>query len=130
MQYLTREELLDLHAYIIMRYGGLMGIKSQDRLITALHAPRQEMFGAELYPDVYSKAAALAYFIIKNHPFVSGNDGTALMAMIRFLQINGLELRSDVGAGELVWLIRALNHSDISREGLEHWLRENAMGTA
>jgi death-on-curing protein len=130
MEYLTREDLLDLHAYIVMRYGGLMGIKSQDRLTTALHAPHQAMFGAELYPDVYSKAAALAYFIIKNHPFVSGNDGTALIAMMRFLQINGLQLRPDIGTGELIWLIRALNHSDISREGLEHWLRENAMGTA
>jgi hypothetical protein len=46
------------------------------------------------------------------------------------LQINGLQLRPDIVTGELVWLIRALNHSDISREGLEHWLRENAMGTA
>lgn len=32
MHYLTREDLLDLHAFAVERYGGLLGIKSQDRL--------------------------------------------------------------------------------------------------
>jgi death-on-curing protein len=127
MEYLTREDLLDLHSYVVARYGGLMGIASQDRLKTILHTPHQTMFGVELYPDVYSKAAVLAYLIIKNHPFVSGNSGTALIALLRFLEINGLTLRYDVGSGELIRLIRALNYSDIDREGLEHWLRENSL---
>ncbi len=125
MNYLTREELLDLHTFVVMRYGGLMGIKSQDRLTTALNAPHQHMFGAELYPDICSKVAALTYLIIKSHPFVGGNEGTALMAMLRFLEINGLGLREDTSHGELVRLVWALNHSDMSREDLENWLRDN-----
>jgi death-on-curing protein len=125
MHYLTREELLDLHAYVILTYGGLVGIKSQDRLTSVINAPRQQMFGAELYPDVCSKAAVTAYMIIKNHPFVSGNDATAVLAMLRFLEINELTLRPDIGSGELIWLVRALNHSDMDREGLDNWLRDN-----
>jgi death-on-curing protein len=130
VNYLTHEDLLDLHTYVIMRYGGLMGIKSQDRLTTALNAPHQRMFGTELYPDVCSKAAALAYMIIKSHPFHSGNDSTALMAMLRFLELNDVRLREDVGSGELVRLVRALQHSDLNREGLDRWLRENVAGDA
>ena len=127
MNYLTKEELLDLHAYIVSRYGGLLGISSQDRLHTALSAPRQQMFGAELYPNLSSKAAAMTYLLVKSRPFVGGNEGTALMALLRFLSLNGAKLRPDIGTGELFWLIRALNHSDMDKEGLEVWLRENTV---
>ncbi len=125
MQYLTKEDVLDLHTYAVMRYGGLLGIASQDRLQTALNAPRQEMFGAELYPDLPSKAAALVYLLIKSRPFVGGNEITALMVLLRFLEINAAALRYDIGDSELFWLIRALNFSDMDKEGLEHWLRDN-----
>ena len=125
MNYLTSEELLDLHAYVLTRYGGLLGIASQDRLRTALDAPRQEMFGAELYPDLSSKAAAMTYMLIKSRPFVGGNECTALMALLRFLNLNGAALRYDIGHSELFWLIRALNHSDMDKERLESWLRDS-----
>ena len=125
MKYLSKEDLLDLHAYVVTRYGGLLGIQSQDRLHTALNAPLQTMFGAELYPDVPSKAAAMTYLLVKSRPFLGGNEGTALMALLRFLAINKLELRPDIGHAELFWLVRSLNHSDMDKEGLEAWLREN-----
>lgn len=125
IEYLTREDLLDLHTYVVTRYGGLMGIASQDGLGSVLHAPRQAMFGMELYPDVCSKAAVLMYRIIKNYPFVSGNEGTALIALLRFLEINGFALRHDVSNGDLIRLIYALSNSDMDRESLENWLRDN-----
>jgi death-on-curing protein len=125
MNYLTKEDLLDLHTYAVLRYGGLLGIASQDRLQAVLNAPRQEMFGAELYPDLCSKAAIVTYLLIKNRPFVGGNEITALMALLRFLEINGTTLRYDVGSSELAWLIRAVTHSDMDKEGLENWLRDS-----
>ncbi len=127
MHYLTKDDLLDLHAYVITRYGGLMGIASQDKLNSVLNAPHQQMFGADLYSDVCGKAAALMYLIIKNHPFVSGNNTTALIAMLRFLEINGCSLLPTVDGAELTALIHALNRSALSREGLEHWLRTNIL---
>ncbi len=125
MQYLTKEQLLDLHTYAVTRYGGLLGIASQDRLQTVLNAPRQKMFGVELYPDLCSKAAALMYLLVKSRPFVDGNEVTALMAFLRFLDINDAMLRFNISAGELVWLVRALSHSDLDKEGLDQWLRDS-----
>lgn len=125
MNYLTRDELLDLHAYAVERYGGLLGIKSQDRLQTVLSAPLQEMFGAELYPDLASKVSVVVYLLVKSHPFMGANDATALLAMLRLLEINGAALRPEVGAGELAYVFRALNNSDIDKEGLEQWLRDS-----
>lgn len=125
MNYLTKDELLDLHAFAVERYGGLLGIKSQDRLQTVLAAPRQEMFGAELYPDVCSKAAVLVYLLVKSHPFMGANEATALLALLRFLELNGAALKAEIGAAELAWVFRALTHSDIDKEGLEQWLRDS-----
>jgi death on curing protein len=125
MNYLTRDELLDLHAFAVERYGGLMGIKSQDRLQTVLTAPLQEMFGAELYPDLASKASVIVYLLVKSHPFMGANDATALLALLRFLEINGAALRPEIGVGELSYVFRALNNSDIDKEGLEQWLRDS-----
>jgi death-on-curing protein len=123
MNYLTKDDLLDLHAYVITRYGGRLGIASQDRLISALDAPRQVMFGAELYPDLASKAAALTFLVLKNRPFLGANEATALMALLRFLEINHTGL-GDVSQAELLQVVRAINHADIDRAGLERWLRE------
>jgi death-on-curing protein len=125
VHYLTCDDLLDLHAYAVERYGGLLGIKSQDRLQNALNAPRHVMFGAELYPDVASKAAVLVYLLVKSHPFNGANETTALLAMLRFLAMNGLALRPAIKDTELAWVVRALNTGDIDKEGLEQWLRES-----
>jgi death-on-curing protein len=123
MQYLTTDDLLDLHAYAVERYGGLLGIKSQDRLQQALQAPRQVLFGDELYPDVVSKAAVQTYLLVKSHPFNSANEVTALLALLRLLAINGLRFQDQVEPAELVWVMRALHTSDLDRDGLEVWLR-------
>ena len=125
MNYLTKQEVLDLHLYAVMRYGGRLGIASQDRLTSAVDAPRQTMFGAELYPDLPSKAAALTFLLLKNRPFLGGNEVTAILALLRFLALNRAPLSDDVSDAELLWLVRAVNQSDLDREGVEQWLREN-----
>jgi len=124
MNYLTKDDVLDLHAFVIARYGGRMGVASQDRLTSALEAPRQIMFGTELYPDISSKAAALTFLILKSRPFLGANEATALLALLRFLEINQASL-GETSQAELLHLIRAVNLSDLDRAGLEHWLREH-----
>ncbi len=122
MNYLTKDEILDLHAFVAQRYGERLGIASQDRLTSAVDAPRQVMFGAELYPDLASKAAALAFLLLKSRPFLGANEGTALLALLRFLEINGASM-GEIGADELVRVVRSVNYSRLDRAGLEEWLR-------
>ena len=123
MNYLTKDDLLDLHIYAVTCYGGRLGIASQDRMVSALSAPRQVMFGAELYPDLPSKAAAQTFLLLKSRPFLGANEVTALLALLRLHEINGASL-GDVRDGELVQLVRAINYSNVDREGVEIWLRE------
>lgn len=124
MRYLTRNELLDLHAYVLERYGGLLGIKSQDRLQTVVQTPSQQLFGAELYPDLASKAAVLVYLLVKSHPFLDANEMTALLALLRFLELNGATLHPEVAETELTATFLALKRSNLDKESLEQWLRE------
>jgi death on curing protein len=129
MHYLTKDELLDLHTYVVTRYGGRMGIASHDRLMAALDAPRQVLFETELYPDLPSKAAALTFLLLKNRPFLGGNEVTAVMALLRLLDLNQVALREEIGEADLHAIVRSVNHSKLDREGLERWLRKNLIQT-
>ena len=123
MIYLTRDEILDLHMVAVERYGGRLGIRSQDRLMAALSAPGQTMFGAELYPDLPSKVAALGFMVLKNRPFNGANEATALLGMLRMLDRNGLEIESGFPR-KLAGVLQSVLHSDLDRDDLTVWLRD------
>lgn len=94
MQYLELDEVLRLHELSIQRYGGSLGLRDLGLLESALAAPKQTMFGDDLYPDVAAKAAILLFALVKNHPFVDGNKRTGFASLIRFLRINGFILQA------------------------------------
>lgn len=123
MIYVTQDDLLDLHTFAIQRFGGRMGIKSYDQLLSIVAAPQQVMFGESIYPDLASKVAVLGFRLLKNRPFVAGNEVTALLAMLHFLQINGATL-SDATPDDLATQLRAVLNSQLDHPGLTLWLRE------
>ena len=118
MHYLTREDILDLHGYVVERFGGRLGLNSNDRLQSLVAAPRQMMFGQELYASLPTKAAALAFALIKNRPFRSGNEATALLAVLRFAEINHYHV-ADVA--QLATELRATACSERDQTTLEAW---------
>lgn len=72
------------------RYGGLPGIRDKNLLYSALDAPKAAMFGSEMYPSGYDKAAAYLYHIVRNHPFNDANKRTGYTVVLVFLAINGI----------------------------------------
>jgi death on curing protein len=76
--------------------------------------------GAELYPTLVEKAAALAYSLALNHPFVDGNKRIAQAAMEAFLLFNGHEVQAPVDEQEAVFLNLAAGR--LSREAFTDWL--------
>lgn len=89
MKYLTVEEVIAIHDHAIREFGGSPELASVARLESAVATLQQTMFGQDLYPDLFSKAAILIYLLIKNHPFVDGNKRTGLLALFEFLERNG-----------------------------------------
>lgn len=120
MRYLTLGEVVALHRAVIESTGGATGLRDLPALESAVAQPRATFDGADLHPTITGKAAALAYSLALNHPFVDGNKRVAHAAMEVFLALNGLDLRADVDEQEALFLDLAAGRS--SRRELERWL--------
>jgi death-on-curing protein len=120
MRYLTLGEVVALHRAVIESSGGATGLRDLSALESAVAQPRATFDGLDLHTTVTGKAAALAYSLALNHPFVDGNKRVAHAAMEVFLALNGLDLRADVDEQETLFLDLAAGRS--SRPELERWL--------
>jgi death-on-curing protein len=76
----------------IRRYGGAYGVRDRELLSSALAMPSTSFEGKYLHKDLYEQAAAYAFHICQNHPFIDGNKRTALASALVFLSLNGVEL--------------------------------------
>ena len=94
MNYLYPKQILFLHEKVIEISGGSPEIRDQGLLESAVFRPQATFGGQDLYPDLFAKATALGYSIIKNHPFVDGNKRTGFEALRLMLRINGFNLKA------------------------------------
>lgn len=88
IEYLTIEQVIELHDEMLKRYGGLPGIRNKNLLWSAIDAPKAAMFGQEMYPSVYEKAAAYLYHLVCNHPFNDANKRISFTVTLVFLEVN------------------------------------------
>jgi death-on-curing protein len=77
----------------VRRYGGTYGVRDPALLSSALAMPSAAFGGTYLHADLYQQAAAYAFHICQNHPFLDANKRTALASALVFLALNGIELQ-------------------------------------
>jgi death-on-curing protein len=116
-------EVLKLHGLIIAESGGSTGLRDLGMLESALGQPRQTFGGEDLYPSLPSKAAALGYFLIMNHPFIDGNKRIGHAAAEAVLMLNGLELTAGVDEAEAEILAVAAGRR--TREEFQEWVEKH-----
>ena len=92
MKRLSIPQIVMMHSALIKETGGLDGIRDENLLDSAVNAPFQTFGGEYVYKTLEAKAARLGYSLVKNHPFVDGNKRIGMLAMLVFLEINGIEL--------------------------------------
>jgi len=92
IKFLTLSELLLILDDQIQNYGGLYGIRDINLLSSAIYMPESSFQGSYLHETVPAMAAAYAFHICQNHPFIDGNKRVALASSLVFLDINGYEL--------------------------------------
>ncbi len=90
--FLTIDEVVELHRIQIRRCGGGEGIRDPGLLASALAQPQAAFAGEFLHEDLFAMAAAYLFHIVKNHPFIDGNKRTGFVASLAFLELNGLAL--------------------------------------
>ena len=88
--FLTLAEVIEIHTDQIQRYGGQAGLRDLALLESAIAQPEASFAGEWLHADRYEMAAAYAYHLCQNHPFIDGNKRTALAAALVFLELNGI----------------------------------------
>jgi death on curing protein len=121
LRYLSLAEVLELHRRITALSGGAVSLRDLGALESAVAQPRASFAGEDLYPDLATKATALAFSLINNHPFVDGNKRVGHAALETFLMLNGYELDATVDAGEQI--ILAVAAGQVVREELLEWVR-------
>ena len=121
MRYLTAEEILVIHAWIIDATGGLHGVRDVHLLASLAERPKMQFGGNDLYKTPFDKAAAYFESCAYHHVFTDGNKRTAIALAARFLFTNGYELRA-TNDGIEKFVLRAIEKK-YAREKIVHWLR-------
>jgi len=78
-----------MHEEQLHHFGGSAGIREQGALESAVAVPASTFDGGYLHADLFEMAAAYAFHIAENQPFLDGNKRTGLYAAIVFLDLNG-----------------------------------------
>lgn len=112
-----------VHDEQLAEHGGLAGVRDAGALASALARP----FNLAAYgtPDAADCAAAYAYGIARNHPFVDGNKRTAFVAMQLFLVLNNVAVVADEATCVVVML--ALADGSLDETTLARWIRDHSV---
>jgi death-on-curing protein len=119
--WLDVDEVIDMHAEQLSIFGGPEGIRDRGMIESALMRPVNQWHYGET--DMAALAAAYAFGLARNHPFVDGNKRIAFLAMIAFLRIN--EIKFAPLPGEATEIILALAAGEVSEASLTRWIRDN-----
>lgn len=109
------------HDEQIRVHGGGLGIRDEGLLESAL-ARAQNLVGYG-NPDAADLAAAYAFGMARNHPFIDGNKRTALVVTETFLVDNGFRILVD--DPELTVLFEDLAAGEIGEAELARWFRDH-----
>jgi death on curing protein len=92
--FLSLSEVLEIHRDQIFRYGGATGIRDMDLLKSALGMPPSTYGSRFLHTDIYEMAGAYLFHLVRNHPFVDGNERVGAVAAVVFLDLNGFDFNA------------------------------------
>jgi len=120
--WLEKDLVLAIHDRQVAEHGGSAGVRDDGLLESALARPQQLHAYGDPVPDVADLAAALAYGLARNHPFIDGNKRTAAVCCETFIELNGAALAAD--DLELFQLYLALAEGKLSERDFAAWLRE------
>lgn len=126
--FLTIEDVKMIHVDQVRRYGGLSGIRDINLLDSALQYPQATFDQQYVHSDIYHMAAAYAFGIIKNHPFLDGNKRTGLVVTLLFLAYNDITL--NVSQQELYDITMQIAESKITEKEIALFFKNKSSHAA
>ena len=125
-RWLEAADLVAMHRQVVAEFGGPPGLRDQGLLESA--AARPKHLAAYGPASAFELAAAYAFGLARNHPFVDGNKRIALIATFTFLLLNGWEVQAEETAAVLVFIDLAAGKLD--EKQLATWLERNSRAVA
>jgi death-on-curing protein len=120
--WLDRDDALAVHDMVLAEHGGLIGVRDEGLLASALAKPHNRFaYGSTSLTDL---AASYAAGIILNHPFLDGNKRTGFMLAATFLEINGMVFTASEES--VVEKTLALASGGLKEAGYAAWLKTNS----
>ena len=114
--------ILAVHDEQLAEHGGAAGVRDAGLLESALARPRNLAHYGE--PNACELAAAYAFGLAKNHPFVDGNKRSAFVAAELFLLLNGWQLNAN--DEDCVMVMLSLAGGEVDESGFSNWLQVHA----
>lgn len=124
MIYLYPKQVLYLYQQLVAQSGGSGGVRDQGLLESAVYRPQASFGGHDLYPDLFTKAAAMGHSIIHNHPFIDGNKRVAYEAMRLMLRLNGYDVRASVDVA-FAFAIEVAKGT-LTEQAMADWLKSHS----
>ena len=111
---------LAIHEAQLAEHGGMAGIRDEGLFLSAMARPQNVAAYGER-PDAADLAAAYAFGLARNHPFLDGNKRTAFVAIELFLNLNGWTLQAD--DAQCISTMESVAAGDVAEKKLAEWLR-------
>ena len=112
-----------IHKRQLSEHGGIVGVRDEGLLLSALARPQHLLAYSKDRPDLAAFAAAYGFGIARNHPFLDGNKRTAYVVCRTFLRINSADIDATHEAKYLTFL--QLAEGTLSEDQLAQWIRSN-----
>ena len=117
--WVLRETVLTLHEQSLAEFGGADGIRDEGLLDSALS--KLFTYGK---PTIFDLAASYGFGLVKNHPFIDGNERAAFITAITFLELNGYRFQATEAEAAVRTL--ALAAGEVSEKDYAEWLKANS----
>lgn len=124
IEYLSSDDIRVFHEVALERYGGAVGEHEPGQIEFMAEKPAFMVFGEELYPGLFMKAAVYMYGFATRQYFVDGNKRTAYLAAAAFLELNGYSVIVD--DTELYTISLAIANHQIAEIELAVWLEQHS----
>lgn len=129
-EFLTLDEVLEIHRNQIELYGGADGVRDLGLLQSAIAQPQATFGGKFLHEDLVAMAAAYLFHLVQDHPFEDGNKRVGLASAVVFFEINGatlsenLDASDETGATELEQVVLGVASGSINKLTLTQFFRK------
>ena len=120
-RWLTVDDVTAMHAEQLALFGGPAGIRDQGMLESAIGRPLNQWHYENA--GLAELAAAYAFGIARNHPFIDGNKRAAFSALMVFLRLNGIRFAPPPASATAIML--ELAAGTVGEQGLTRWIKDN-----